>query len=135
MIATLSSLGLAGAWALLRHRATAAVTGPFAQAIGIGVGAFVLVLGIGIGVWALRADARKDEAARWEARLANVRAQALALRQARERQSEKVAADARALLVLDLEAARLRLGDLEAALATRQRTVCYPKEIVGRLNR
>lgn len=120
---------LSGAWWLQK------LSGITAQAIGIAVAVAVAVALVIGGIWWLRHDARMDERATWETRLAQAEAKAEADARERERASEalgKERADEWAAALAASDAAR---AEAEAKLATRKRVIAYPKEIVEALNR
>jgi hypothetical protein len=94
--------------------------------------ATILIVG---GVAWLRHDARSDERAQCNAEAANARIRAHAALQARQRRSEQIAAARAEVLARELDVAARRLSELEGALAARPRTLCYPKQIIDRLNR
>ncbi|KAB2937408.1 hypothetical protein [Hyphomicrobium sp.] len=124
----ISSLTLAAAWAWARGwlvgNASIAVIGAVALGILASLG----------GVTWLRRDAAADAISAYQREIANARLQQVAIRQARQRQSEAVSAARAAELAEELDRAAARIADLERQLRERPRTVCYPKEVARRLN-
>ena len=118
-------------FAFLKARALAALTGIAAQAI---AGAVVVALVVG-GVWWLRHDARMDERALWETRMAHARIAEQAKAASRQRASEDIAAKRRAELELERDQAQAVAADLQSKLSTRGRVIVYPKDIVKALNK
>lgn len=106
---------------------------------GIGMQAVAVVLGVAIffgAIFWLRHDARMDERAQWQLRMANARIQQAALRQKRERESLAIGMRAEKNLLEELDASSAIISELEGKLAARPaRVVCYPKDVVRALNR
>ncbi len=119
-------------WAWLAQR----LTGIVPQALGA---AILVTTALGIitgGLAWLRHDARADEASGWVSRLANARVQDLARLRLRERQSEAIGVNKADEWARELSAAQTAQAELEAKLAAmKANPVCWPKGIVGGLNR
>jgi hypothetical protein len=119
-----------GAWWAQR------LTGITAQAVTVAVAAAVMVGSIVGGLSWLRHDARSEERAGWVARLANARVQDLARLRVRERQAETIGAEKATEWAAQLSASEATRVELEAKLvALKADPVCWPKGIVGDLNR
>lgn len=116
-------------------RVGAAVTGPWAKALGIAAGAGVVLLGVLWGIHWLRADAAADRDRVWEVRLANARIQAFAQYQARVRRAAVVAAENLDKRNQEIASQQKRSEALETAIAALKgaRRVAYSKEIAARL--
>jgi len=114
------------------------LAGPAAQAIAVAAAATVAIGAVLLGLWWLREDARGDARAAcnaaWEQRLASARTQAAALRQARQRRSEEIAAARARELAAERDRALERAAQVERELAARPRTLCYPRSILRRLD-
>jgi hypothetical protein len=109
------------------------LTGVVTQAVGV---ALVVALIVG-ALWWLRHDARMDERAAWELRLANARVQAAATAALRERRSEAIAAARAAELAAALANATAARQDIAAELSKLRDgdPVIYPKALARALNR
>lgn len=113
------------------------------QAMAIALAAALVVGGVVGGLSWLRHDARRDERAGIDTRVAQARAAAAADALARQIESETKGRDMAAAFAVELEDARAALAEAERKLAAMAgvrltaagRVVCYPREIVGAMNR
>lgn len=111
---------------------TQKLSGVAAQAIYVVAGIACVVLGL---AW-LRHDAVLTERAKAAVQLEKARTAQLLVLRRRERDALAVGARAEQDLTKELGALEILNAKLEAKLAAKPiRTVCYPKEIVGDLNR
>ena len=122
---------LSGAWWVQK------LTGVVAQAA-----LLVSVIGaLALGLAWLRHDARMEERASWEVKMANARAQELLLRQRREKQSYAIGARAEKDLLQELDPSDSIINGLEKKLAERAacsatgRVICYPANVTKELNK
>ena len=121
---------LSGAWWVQK------LTGIIPQALGIAMLAVAAVGLVTSGLAWLRHDARADADAGWSVKLANVRAQEATKLRLRERTSEAIGADQAAKWATSLAASEGARMTLEVQLAAMKRNpVCWPKALVGDLNK
>ena len=121
---------LSGAWWAQK------LTGIIPQALGIAV---FLTATIGLvtgGLAWLRHDARMDERNVAAGKIASARLQEVAKLRLRERTSEAIGADQAAKFAVQLAASEGARMTLEVQLAAMKRNpVCWPKALVGDLNK
>lgn len=112
------------------------LAGVTAQAAALAVGAAVVVSVVVGGLTWLRHDARMDERAGWETRVAEAKAAAEAEARKRVDASEQVAAAEAAKWLVDFKTAEAARMELETRLAAlKERPVCFTADMVGVLNR
>jgi hypothetical protein len=121
---------LSGAWWAQK------LTGVTAKALGAALAVAVAVCLVVGGLWWLRHDARRDERTGWAVRLSHARLQDVTKAAARQRAAEAIGRARNEEYVTALvtsEAARVELEQKLAAL--KANPVCWPKGLVGDLNR
>ena len=118
------------------------LSGIVAQATGIVLVAVFVFGGLGLGFWWLREDARNDERNKLQTAMANARIQQLLLRQRAEHQAMAIGSRAEKDLLQELDVSDKINNELEKKLADTKakcdpigRPVCYPKNVVGELNK
>ena len=107
---------------------------PIMAAVVVG-GAAVVMVTIAAGIHSIKSDARSAERAQCTAEWATAKTKADDEFAARIRASEAIASQRRRELLDELSEQRIRMDELDIALASRPASICYPKDIARRLNK